>query len=346
MVGEYFVPARKGDDDESLAGFVRRRLGNEVYDRLVQPLIGGIYTADPEVLSVDATMSRFREMEVKYGGLIRGMRRQASRDTGQKQSSGARYSMFMTLRGGMRSLVDAIVEDLPNVTPQLNSPVQDVQYQTGGKWKVTFGEGKQLDADGVVVALPASRATEIMTPVDEQLGRLLADVHHSPCAVICLGYRREQIAHALDGFGFVVPSVERRSILSVSFSSVKYAERAPDDCELLRIFVGGATQPELVELPDDQLLELVRRELRELMGVQGEPLFTDVGRWYGVMPQYRVGHRGLIEKIEQRCEHFEGLQLAGNSFDGVGLPNCIHRAQIAADRLVQLANTKTKAPSS
>jgi oxygen-dependent protoporphyrinogen oxidase len=213
--------------------------------------------------------------------------------------------------------------------------VQALRPTADRRWEISVADHGIVDADAVIVALPSDRAAQVLATTDEHLASLLASIQHSSCVIVCVGYRRQQIGHPLNGFGFVVPLVERRRILSASFSSVKYAGRAPDGHELIRVFIGGACQSELVELSDEQLLALVADELGALMSVSGDPILHYICRWNNVMPQYRVGHRQLVQQIEQRCAQWPGLALAGNAYDGVGIPNCIHRGQLAAQSIFE-----------
>lgn len=342
LLGELFVPARKHIDDESLASFVIRRLGRETYQRLVQPLVGGIYTADPEKLSVAATMPRFLEMERTHGSLIRAAWRQAKTRDKKPTGTGARYSMFMSPSGGMSTLVDGLAARLPSDRVLLNTPVTAIQPDPTGGWSVHVAGNstEALTADAVIVAAPARQAASLLADLDDGLVRSLRQIEYASCAVVSLAYRREQIGHPLDGFGFVTPAIERRQILSGSFSSVKYPGRAPAGCELLRVFIGGACQPELADLPDDELTEIARREVAELLSVSGEPLFHDVRHWPSTMPQYHVGHVRLVEKIYGLVNRFPGLKLAGNAYSGVGVPHCIHSGEQAAEETIPILKEK------
>ncbi|MCC9609587.1 protoporphyrinogen oxidase [Blastopirellula sp. JC732] len=332
LAWEYFVPSRKETSDECLHDFVVRRLGSEAYDRLVQPLIGGIYTADPKKLSVAATMKQFVEMERKHGGLIRGMRKRIASEG--KSDGGARYSMFVAPRGGMSAVVDAITARLPSESIRLNAPVRSIDRQEDGPWIVTTDHGAET-FDGVVVAAPAPAASQIMQSFDAPLASEVAKIQYAGCAIVLLGVRKEQIARPIAGFGFVVPEVENRRILATSFASYKFPGRAPDDSVLIRTFVGGACHPEMNELPEEELRKIVTEELADLIGLSGEPQLFAVRRWSAQMPQYHVGHLELVERIEQLTAKHAGLALVGNAYHGVGVPLCIRTAEQAVERLVE-----------
>ncbi len=338
MAAEYFVGKGSADVDESLASFVTRRFGRETYDRLVQPLIGGIYTGDPEKLSLQATLPRFLEMEQKHGSLIRavlsqGKQKEQARD---RTSSGGRYSMFVAPREGVSSMVEAIASRLPASTVTLDTPVAGLAQDQAG-WSVAIGSRQQTPRyfDAVILATPAPATARLVEPLDSQLAEKLGRIHHAGCALVSLAYRREQVGHPLDGFGFVVPHVEKRRILSGSFASVKYPGCAPDDAVLMRVYIGGALQPELAELPDDQLLAIAQEELADLVQARGEPLLTQISRRPHAMPQYYVGHSKLVAEIESRASQLPGLYLAGNAYHGVGIPLCIRSGEQAAEKVCQ-----------
>ncbi len=336
LIQEYFVPARQEDGDESLASFATRRLGKEAYEHLVQPLISGIYTADPEKLSMAAALPQFVEMERRHGGVARALRRGASKKE-DRGSSGARYNRFVTPREGMESLVARLAERLPAGGVRLNAQVESLARGPEGRWTLSLRENDQPREeafDGVILATPAPAVARLVRPVDAALAESLSAIPYAGVAILVAAYRREQIAHPLHGFGCVAPLVERRNLVSISFSSVKFPGRAPEGGVLLRAFVGGACQPHLVDLPDEELGALVKDEFRELLGVSGEPQFREIIRWRNVMPQYHVGHLERVRTIEDRVAQLPGLELAGNAYRGVGVPFCIRSAEAAAQRLV------------
>lgn len=333
---EYFLPRKKGDQDESLQSFVCRRFGVEVFDRLAQPLVGGIYTADPQRLSIEATMPRFRQMEREYGSLLRALRYQRRQQPDEQRGSGARYAQFATLRAGMSSLVDALASQLPEESVRFDSPV-DGLFQAGrDRWLVSIGGSHPslLPVDGVVVAVPAYHAARMLAGVDARVAHELRQIEYASCAVVSLGYRRDQIGHPLNGFGCVVPLVEKRLILSCSFSSVKYAGRAPEGAVLLRVFIGGACQADLLRLPRAHLVELAHREVANLLQIRGTPTLRHIVRQQHAMPQYYVGHGERVARIEARLAQFSSIALAGSALYGVGVPACIRSGEVAVERIV------------
>ncbi|HEV8344795.1 MAG TPA: protoporphyrinogen oxidase [Candidatus Binatia bacterium] len=333
---ELFVP-RGGNSDESLASFVRRRLGREVLERVAQPLVGGIYAADPEKLSLSATMPRFVEMERTAGSVIRAMWREKH---GRQRGSGARWSLFVTLAGGMQELVDALASRFPTGTPKIGIKVKHLAWDATRKtWWVATDQGDKLEADGVILALPSHASAEILTAVSQELAQELKSIHYSSTATVSLAYRLEQIPSEVKGFGFVVPAVERRRIIACTFSSIKYSGRAPNNHLLFRVFVGDALRPELFEQDDATMEKTVRQELDMLLGVKAAPLFCRIYRHPNSMPQYQLGHLELLQRVEAKLEKFPTLALAGNAYRGVGIADCVHSGEEAAERLFQLIPT-------
>jgi len=317
-------------DDESLGAFVRRRLGREALERVAQPLVAGIYTADPDDLSLTATMPRFAELEKQERSIILGLRR-ARRRALEAGVSGARWSLFVTLKEGMEDLVAALATRLQPGTVLLKQRVAGVERR-GDRWRVATAEGADLDADRVIVATESHAAARMLRYVDPTLATLLAEIPYASSATVTLGYRRADVPHPLDGFGFVVPRTEKRALLACTFSSVKYAGRAPEGDVLLRAFVGGALNEAVLELDDAPLVMRARAELREALGITAAPALARVFRWPKAMPQYHVGHLARVETIERRAGALPGLDLAGGAYRGVGIADCVRSGEAAAER--------------
>lgn len=335
---EPFIPKGDPDIDESLASFVRRRLGSEVLDRLVQPLVGGIYTADPNDLSLRSTMPQFIEMEQKHGSLLRASlfgKKKESSDI-DRQSSGARYGLFATLKGGMGKLTEALQNALPAGTILLNTSVESVSKSNDQEiWTVSLTDGSKMDADAVVLASEAHASAKLLKDYDPELSSLLLTIPYASSAIALIGFDRDQVKHPLDGFGMVVPATENRKILAISFTSVKLPDRAPEGKVLLRVFIGGAMQPKLFELSDEEIKNIVLDETRELLGTEGPPCLYQLARHAHAMPQYTLGHQARVRQIQERVESHSGLVLASNALAGVGVPDCVCTAQVAAERLYQ-----------
>jgi oxygen-dependent protoporphyrinogen oxidase len=330
MALDLVLPRRHDDADESLAAFVRRRLGHEALERVADPLAGGIYTADPERLSLAATMPRFLELERGHRSVILGLRATTSVHRGD---AGARYGMFVAPADGMGALVDAIARRLPEGVVRLGIAA-DAIVRDAERWRVV-ARGQSLDADAVVVATPAFAAARLLEPLDATLAGALDAIEYASSATVTLGFHGEGVADKLAGFGFVVPFAERRPLLACTFASRKYAGRAPDGYELIRAFVGGARRPDLVELDDEQLVRTVRDQLRALLGIAAEPVLVRVARYRRGMPQYAVGHLDRVAAIEARAATAPGLVVAGAAYRGVGIPDCVRSGEAAADQLVE-----------
>ena len=324
---ELFLPRKStnGTQDESLASFVRRRLGREALERMAQPMVGGIYTADPETLSLRATLPRFLDMEREHRSLILAMLRQ-----GQAQksgTSGARYSLFLSFDRGMQVLVDELASLKADV--RLNTRVESLKFDR--TWSITTNTGEQFEAESVCLAVPAYIAASLLSG---SVAAKLNQIKYASTATINFAYKRSAINHSLNGFGFVVPLIEKRSLIACTFSSVKFSGRAPSGYALLRAFAGGALQPEIFALDEAEMAARVEADLRELLGITTKPLFIEVAKWERSMPQYEVGHLDRINEIENEVSKLPGLALAGNSYRGAGIPDCIRSGQSAAESIV------------
>ncbi len=298
-------PARLDDSDESLAAFVRRRLGREALDRLVQPLVGGIYTADPNELSLKATLPQFVAMEREHGSLIRAALRQARASrSADRTASGARYGLFLSIDDGMGTLPQTLAEKLPPGSIQTESPVRRISRsgERDRPWIAELLDGSVIRADAIIVTTEAHASARLLDGLDADLALQLRSIPYASSAIVQVAYRRDQISHPLDGFGAVVPIIENRPILAVSFTSVKFPCRAPAGTVLMRVFVGGATQPDLFELEDAEMGEMVRGQLADLLGARGEPLLLEVARHPRGMPQYTRGHLDRVSSIRQSLE--------------------------------------------
>lgn len=343
MAGELMLPRGEANNDESLGSFVRRRFGAEALERVAQPLVGGIYAADPDKLSLTATMPRFQEMEQKNGSVIRSMwSEQRQRRT--KRGSGARWSLFVTLAAGMQEMVDALARRLPEGSVRLNTPATNlIRDRDGRVWNISVKEGKGLQADAVILATPAFRAGQLLASTAHDAADELKRISYASTATVNLAYRRRDFPRSPDSFGFVVPAVERRKITACTFSSLKYPGRAPEDHLLLRAFVGGALQPELFNDDDATMEKNVRDELASLLGVTARPIFSRIRRHPNSMPQYHVGHDARIKRIEDSLSLFPTLALAGSAYHGVGISDCIRTGEEVAEKVVNQLTAKAPA---
>ncbi|HEX7410108.1 MAG TPA: protoporphyrinogen oxidase [Candidatus Binatia bacterium] len=330
MAMDLLLPRGPQRSDESLGSFVSRRLGRQALERVAQPLVGGIYTADPDDLSLAATMPRFLEMERKSRSVIWAMwTAQRRAPAAARAMSGARWSLFVSVDDGMQSLVDALAQRLPEGAVRLGSAVSSLRREQ--TWKLTTSQGDTVEADAVVLATPAHQSARFVADLDPRLADELRGIPYASSATVSLAYRNDHIPGRLDGFGFVVPLVEARSIVACTYSSMKYPGRAPEGHALVRCFVGGAMQQNLFEQDDTAMVESVRRELRELLHITSEPLLRRIHRHAQAMPQYRVGHLERMARIDTSLAQHPGLAVAGNAYRGVGIPDCIHSGELAAE---------------
>jgi oxygen-dependent protoporphyrinogen oxidase len=285
-------------------------------------------------------------MEREHGSLIRAAIRQGRKArAGEKLASGARYGLFASLADGMDTLPNALAAALPPRTVRTGTAVRRISRADPSKpWRVELLDGPTIEAGGVILTTEAHASARLIDGVDPGLALQLRSIPYASSAIVTVAYRRDQVAHPLDGFGAVVPSIEGRSILAVSFLNNKFPSRAPAGTALMRVFVGGATQSALFDLDDDELKTLVRGELASLLGASGEPILIGVARHARAMPQYTLGHLDRIASIRQRAAKHSRLVLAGNAFNGVGIPDCVRSGQDAASSLL-LALADPAAPA-
>ena len=326
------VLPRGSGDDESLGAFVRRRLGAEALERVAQPLVAGIYTADPDDLSLAATMPRFLELERRDRSIILGLRR-ALRLAPLPGTSGARWSLFVTFGAGMQEFVTTLAARLPGGAVVLGRRANALE-RVAERWRVMTAEGGSFEADRVIVATEAHATARLTRYLEPALTTLLEEIPYASAATLSLGYRRADVPHALDGFGFVVPRTEGKALLAGTFSSVKYPGRAPEGCVLIRAFMGGMLDAGVLAEADDALVARARDELRAALGITAPPLLTRLHRWPASMPQYRVGHLTRVEMIERVSGALPGLSLAGAAYRGVGIADCVRSGEAAAERVM------------
>jgi oxygen-dependent protoporphyrinogen oxidase len=342
---ERVVRPRRAEGDESLESFAVRRLGREAFERLVQPLAAGIWTADPARLSMAAACPEFRAMEREFGSLWAGERRRLVQgrpaEGTQPGATGARYGQFLTLSSGMETLPVRLADRLRDRGVEFRAALATgLGRQASGGWTVAVrpagaADVEELAADAVILAVPAPAAARLLAEVDRSLAAELAGIDYAGSAVVSLGFSRAGIAHPLDAAGMVVPRAAGRRILAVSFSSSKFPDRAPEGCALVRVFVGGALDPAAMRLDDGELEQLARDEIAALLGIRGRPLLARVDRWDGAMPQYHLGHVDRVDRIDRAAGALPGLALAGAAYRGVGIPQVIASGQAAARRILR-----------
>ncbi len=333
---DFLLPARSVDGDESLGAFVSRRLGRAAYENLIEPLMSGIYAGDGDQLSLKSTFPYLRDLELKYGSLARGaleMRKQASARQASLQGS---RSAFLTPTTGLAEIVETLVAHLEHkgVDLRLNTPVAGITHQ-GALYQVELKTGATLEADSVILATPAPVSGALLAALDPSLASVLESIPYASTATVSLAYRRSDLPHALDGYGYVIPRREGRRALACTWTSTKFLHRAPEDYALIRVFVGRAGQEH--EIPHDEsvLLELAREELRLTLGIRAEPIFSRVFVWENAMPQYNLGHPEKLARIDAALAKHPGLALAGNGYRGIGIPDCIHSGELAVEKVFE-----------
>ncbi len=332
MALDFFIPPRRDAADESIADFMRRRFGHEALDLLGDPLLAGIHSGDPERLSMRATFPRFVEMEARHGSLIRAML--AGRRT--QRARGGSGAAFYSLTGGLEDLVRALEERLPREKVQRESPVSGIERENGG-YTLRLDGGRSVRARAVILAVPARGAESLVSGLSPEVGCALGEIRFASTAVVFLGYRRADVGHPLDGYGLLVPRREGLRTAAMSFFSTKYPGRAPEDHVLVRGFLGGAQDPDVLQLDDLALAQTMRREAGALLGFKGEPVLTRVYRWPLGTPQMEVGHFERVAKVERRVAEVPGLLLTGAGLRSTGIPDGIADASRVAEAAARLA---------
>lgn len=349
MLGEYFVPRRQGESDESLDAFATRRLGREAFERLVEPIVSGIFTADPTKLSMQATLPQFVKMEKEHGGLIRGYLAARRQDAAAvaRRASGARYDQFVAPRHGMSHWIEHLVQSLRPGTVRFHTPVQSIERiadQTGPsasppRWRLRL-EGQAIECDALIVAAPAHHASQLLRAPQPEIAGVLDTIEYASSCVVVLAVDRCELRERVDGFGLIVPSVEKRPVLAISYTSNKYAGRAPDDQLLMRLFFGGARDANVLERSDAELVAMAEQQLREILGWSGKGCrWQGVVRWPRAMPQYHVGHTARIAQLKRLTEATGSLRLCGAAYTGVGIPQTVRSGRLAAEEIIQTLST-------
>jgi oxygen-dependent protoporphyrinogen oxidase len=331
-----FIASAPAGADETLADFGRRRLGKEALDKLIAPMVSGIFAGDPETMSLVSCFPRIAELEREYGGLIRAMimlskKKKQDIAAGKVVSSAAGPGGVLTsFREGIQYLSDAMAASLGKIVrPGVN--VIEVQKGTSTPYRVKDSNGAEYGADLVVVASPAFAAAEMLSGLDGGITETLQQIPYASMTVICFGYSRGQIRHTLDGFGYLIPKKEGRNTLGTLWDSSMFEDRAPEGKVLLRSMMGGACFPAYISLSDDEVVARVRQDLQLTMGIDAVPEFIRVFRHPQAIPQYTVGHGKRLQALEERLKLHPGLILTGNSYRGIGLNDCVAAAERAAD---------------
>jgi len=330
MAGEVIVPRRTVDEDESIGAFVSRRFGREAVDYLADPLLAGIHAGDVDRLSIRALFPRLVDAERRSGSVIRALRALHVRPSPQ--------GAFVSLPGGTGELVDSLSNALKPDTVVTNARVTNLRRGLDYAIDSTAGN---VQARCVVLAVPAYVTGTLTRPIDPALADLCDAIPYASTATVAFGYRRDQVAHPLRGTGFVVPRTEGLALLAGTWVSSKWPGRAPEGHVLLRGFLGGGRDPRRLDASDAELIDTARRELSDLLGISGSPLFSRVYRWTRQSPQYEVGHLHRVVSIDRRLNALPGLFVTGSGFKAVGIPDCISDGRATAARVADYVASVT-----
>ena len=337
---DLFVPPKRDGRDETLAAFIRRRLGEEALDKIAEPLMAGIYNAEAERQSLLATFPRFRALEERHGSLIKGMLAAKKGRKGTARSNGrAAPSTFVSFLGGMHELIETLETRLTG-DKRLNSQVISLSPVSAGRYQVRLADGALLTAAAVILAIPAHAAAALVEPFAAAAARGLRAIRYVSTGTISLAYRRSEVNHPLNGFGIVIPRSEKRRINAITWTSTKFNHRAPGDHILLRVFFGGSRTPTMMELDEELLLDAVRREMRAIMGIDVAPDLYRIYRWFQANPQYDVGHLERVSAIESALP--AGLYVSGSPYRGVGIPDCVRQAGETAGEVFALLESRRR----
>ena len=340
---DLFLPKKKGNDDESLASFVRRRMGEEALEKMAEPMLAGIYASDPNLMSINSTFPMFVQTEQKYRSLILGMlvrKRQQIIHRAKIPKGKQPFSLFMTLKNGLDEMVETLVEKATNVVFRSETKVTDLSLTEEG-WRLTTDDKSCITADAVILATPAKTSAHLLEQTSPKVAGLLNQIRYVSTATVSIAYKKEGFPHSLDGFGFVVPKTEGKRILACTWTSSKFPERVPEEYVMLRCFVGGAMREELAELDEDSIGTMVREELLDIMGIDCEPVFLKIFRYKKSNVQYQVGHAALIESVRKELQSFPGLVVTGSAYTGIGIPDCIRDGVSAAKEVIEFLTNKT-----
>jgi protoporphyrinogen/coproporphyrinogen III oxidase len=326
MAREWFYSSNQASADESVASFVGRHYGGEMVERLADPLLSGIYGGEASQLSMRAVLPRFLEMETKYGSLGRAMLAARS-----KTAPNSAPPLFTSLTDGMQLMVDTLVARLSPSALHLNRPVQSMRPQENG-WLISVGD-ESHPFNAVIVATPAHFAATLLQDASHELASELRDIPYSSSVTVTLAYDQNARAMLPPGFGFLVPRSEGKRLLAATFVHNKFSGRAPADRALIRCFLGGSRDQQILQSSDEEIVRILREELKQILGFADEPLFTRVYKWNAAMAQYTVGHLERVDRIKHFCEALPALVLAGNGYRGIGVPDCIRSGVEAATTL-------------
>jgi oxygen-dependent protoporphyrinogen oxidase len=338
MLLDLVLPPKTGNDDESLQSFISRRVGGEMYERMIEPLLAGIYAGDGSELSLAATFPHLRTAERTHGGIIKGAVAQ-KREAGRRKPQQLPSRGFLGFADGMARLVDTAVERARTSGTDIlfRNEVEDIEVAADGGFVLSIAGpgGTSCERfDGVIVATPAWAAAPLLTEVAPEAGRALAAIGHVSSGLVVVAFPEQQLTRPLSGYGYVVPRAEGRDVMAMTWVSSKWERRAPEGQVLVRGFVGRAGREAALAGDDASLVRLMIAELKDVLHLDVTPTLTRVYRWDGGMPQYNLGHLERVAAIEASLARVPGVQVAGNMLRGVGIPDCIVSGQAAATNLL------------
>ena len=339
ILGELFAPGPPEGVDESLGDFARRRLGPEALEKLIDPMVTGIFAGDPDRMSLESCFPLIHDLERKHGGLVKGMialQRERKKAGEKREMSAGPGGVLMSFDHGVQALTDLLADRLADGL-HLGVKVNRVGRREG---KILLsleesGRRGEIDTDVAVLATPAYAAAGLLEELDASFREALAAIPYSPISVVALGYDKAALGNPLDGFGFLIPRGERRKILGALWDSSVFPNRAPEGKALIRAMVGGVRRPELAALPPDEMFRLVRSELSATMGVTAKPVLSRIFFHERGIPQYLVGHGKVLERIEERLAAHPGIYLNSNAYRGIALNDCVLQSRLTAERIAR-----------
>jgi oxygen-dependent protoporphyrinogen oxidase len=346
---DFLLPPASVNGDETLGAFVTRRLGRAAYENLIEPLMSGIYAGDGDKLSLQSTFPYLRDLELKHGGLVKGalalrrerMRKARADGNSPSPTPGSR-SIFLTPISGLLEIVEALIHQLENsgVNLHLHKTVKKVS-QDAGRYSVRLTNGEAITADRVILATPSFVTAELIAGFAPDLADELRPIEYVSTATVTLAYRESDLLRPLDGYGYVIPRREGRKALACTWTSTKFPHRAPEGYALLRVFIGRAGQENEIAWDESALLKIAQEELHLTLGITAKPLVWRIFTWEKAMPQYNLGHPERLDRIERHLVAYPRLALAGNAYQGIGIPDCIHSGQLAAEKILSTVQDKT-----
>lgn len=339
---DFLIPASRENGDETLGAFVTRRLGRAAYENLIEPLMSGIYAGDGDQLSLQSTFPYLRDLEIKHGGLVKGalaFRQERLRKARASQNNPAPLpgsrSIFLTPLNGLAEMVETLVNNLMDsgVDLRLSTEVKKVRRTTHG-YSVMLARGETIPADGIILATPSFVTAELIADIAPPLAVELRPIEYVSTATVTLAYQEKDLPRPLDGYGYVIPRREGRKALACTWTSTKFPHRAPLGYALLRVFIGRAGQEEQIAWDDVSLSAIAREELQLTLGIRAMPILERICLWERAMPQYTLSHPPRLERIDTLLASYPGLAVAGNAYQGIGIPDCIHSGEMAAERIL------------